>query len=96
MNIAEQHRSERAHDILPPRRPALDAMFSPKAVALIGATERRGSVRRRFSRIFGRTISVARSFLSAAREVVLPKRIIIIRIGKARQDKIWGEMRHAW
>ncbi len=37
---------ERAHDILPQRRPVLDAIFAPKAVALIGATERRGSVGR--------------------------------------------------
>ncbi len=37
---------DRAHDILPPRRPALDAMFAPKAVAMIGATERHGSVGR--------------------------------------------------
>lgn len=38
--------SERAHDILPPRRPVLDTMFAPKAVALIGATEAKGSVGR--------------------------------------------------
>ena len=39
-------KTERAHDILPPRRPVLDAMFAPKTVALIGATERHGSVGR--------------------------------------------------
>src|SRR6185436_13401077 len=38
--------TDRAHDILPPRRPVLDAMFAPKSVALIGATERAGSVGR--------------------------------------------------
>ena len=41
-----ERKDERAHDILPPRRPVLDAMFAPKAVALIGATERPGSVGR--------------------------------------------------
>jgi acetyltransferase len=39
-------RVSRAHDILPRRRPVLDAMFAPRAVALIGATERAGSVGR--------------------------------------------------
>lgn len=37
---------ERAHDILRRRRPVLDAMFAPKSVALIGATETAGSVGR--------------------------------------------------
>src|SRR6188474_559842 len=38
--------TERAHDILPPRRPVLDAMFAPRTVAVIGASERPGSVGR--------------------------------------------------
>jgi len=36
----------RAHDILAPRRPALASIFAPRSVALIGATERAGSVGR--------------------------------------------------
>jgi acetyltransferase len=38
--------TERSHDILRRRRPVLDAMFAPKSVALIGATDRAGSVGR--------------------------------------------------
>src|SRR5271168_4056513 len=37
---------ETALDILRPRRPMLEAMLSPKSVALIGATEAHGSVGR--------------------------------------------------
>lgn len=43
---APDNRVPRAHDILPARRPVLDAMFAPRSVALIGATERAGSVGR--------------------------------------------------
>lgn len=39
-------REERAHDILRQRQPLLQAMLAPKSVALIGATERPGSVGR--------------------------------------------------
>lgn len=35
-----------ARDLLPPRRPGLDALFAPKAIALIGATAAIGSVGR--------------------------------------------------
>ena len=35
-----------AHDILRLERPSLDALFAPKSVAVIGATERAGSVGR--------------------------------------------------
>ncbi|MFL5807454.1 MAG: bifunctional acetate--CoA ligase family protein/GNAT family N-acetyltransferase [Roseiflexaceae bacterium] len=35
-----------AHDILQVKRPALDALFAPKSVAVIGATDRAGSVGR--------------------------------------------------
>ena len=41
-----QSRPAHVHDILPPRRPIIEAMFAPKTVAVIGATERRGSVGR--------------------------------------------------
>jgi acetyltransferase len=39
-------RRKRASEILSHRRPALNAMFAPEAVAVIGATERPGSVGR--------------------------------------------------
>jgi len=35
-----------AHDILRVKRPALDVLFAPKSVAVIGATDRAGSVGR--------------------------------------------------
>jgi len=38
--------SDRAHDILHSERHPLDAMFAPKSVAVIGATERPGSIGR--------------------------------------------------
>jgi acetyltransferase len=38
--------SDPAHDILRVKRPALDVLFAPKSVALIGASERAGSVGR--------------------------------------------------
>jgi acetyltransferase len=38
--------SDPAHDILRLERPSLDALFAPKSVAVIGATERAGSVGR--------------------------------------------------
>src|SRR5512142_629142 len=38
--------SDRAHDILHSERHPLDAIFSPKSVAVIGATERPGSIGR--------------------------------------------------
>ena len=41
-----QWRTERAHDILRAKRPIIDIMFAPKSVAVIGATEREGSVGR--------------------------------------------------
>src|SRR2546423_14193931 len=37
---------EAAHDILRPRRPPLQSFFAPTSVAVIGATERAGSVGR--------------------------------------------------
>ena len=43
-------RAESAHDILRARRNPLDSIFSPKIVAVIGATERKRSV--------GRTVGV--------------------------------------
>lgn len=46
MKAASCTTPDRTHDILPSRRPLLDAMFAPNAVALIGATERHGSVGR--------------------------------------------------
>jgi predicted CoA-binding protein len=46
MSTVEQRPHEAAQDILRERRPVLDAMFAPKAVALIGATEAKGSVGR--------------------------------------------------
>jgi acetyltransferase len=39
-------RGDPAHDILRLERPSLDALFAPKSVAVIGATERAGSVGR--------------------------------------------------
>jgi acetyltransferase len=39
-------KDERVRDSLPDRRPVLDAMFEPKTVALIGASEKRGTVGR--------------------------------------------------
>jgi acetyltransferase len=45
MTITAHNRSERAHDVLRQARSnPLDAIFSPKTVAVIGATERAGSV----------------------------------------------------
>jgi acetyltransferase len=38
--------SDPAHDLFRPRRQALDAIFHPKTVAVIGASERKGSVGR--------------------------------------------------
>ena len=43
---AESHKPDRANDILASRTPVLNAMFAPKTVALIGASERRDSVGR--------------------------------------------------
>src|ERR1051326_4168449 len=37
-------RRERAHDLFRERRPVLETMFAPKSVAVIGATERPGSI----------------------------------------------------
>src|SRR5687768_13090490 len=37
---------ERVHDLLPARRPMIEAMFAPQSVAVIGATQRPGSVGR--------------------------------------------------
>ncbi len=44
--MRSHHRADRAQDILRARRPVLDTMFGPKSVALIGATEKPGSVGR--------------------------------------------------
>lgn len=46
MSVRELPAVERAHDLLPARRPQLEAMFAPRAVAVIGASERAGSVGR--------------------------------------------------
>lgn len=43
---AQFSRFDPAHDVLHFERPALDAIFAPKSVAVIGATERPGSVGR--------------------------------------------------
>jgi len=43
---AKTNEPERAHNILRPRRPAIGALFAPKSVAVIGATEANGSVGR--------------------------------------------------
>src|SRR5512138_3429350 len=49
-----QQRIEPAHDILHAHRHPLDAIFAPKVVAVIGATENKGSVGRTVFQNMGR------------------------------------------
>lgn len=65
-------KSGRAHDFLRSRRPVLDAMFAPKSVALIGATETPGSV--------GRTIleNLLANDFGGAVHPVNPKRATVL------------------
>ncbi len=44
--MSNSYSEERAHDILRPRRSLLESIFEPKSVAIIGATERPGSIGR--------------------------------------------------
>ena len=46
MNPTQQTATDMVYDVLPPRRRPLDAIFAPKSIAVIGATEKVGSVGR--------------------------------------------------
>ncbi len=45
--VSKQTSADPAHDVLRQERQPLDVVFAPKCVAVIGATERQGSVGRR-------------------------------------------------
>ncbi len=46
MTALHTTKTEKAHDVINAERTALDALFSPRSVALVGATEKQGSVGR--------------------------------------------------